>query len=220
MKSQWRQATQSFRKIYTSHFIWKVCVWEGGGDRTELQHTDLPSPSGHSRVSFPFSRATQPEARGPSSLLDAGFLYHILSPTGLVSKLTGLVSKLVWSPELTDFLSSPSYIIVQSPTQYLPITGHRDVSLPLSLEWHVWLSSIGNNCHTVHRRISLTVPWDFTLSHIVSQARIRQWNLQLPRLWNGMFCRVEGQYTTPLLVRVQGPICNKSTDNNKPLGLV
>ena len=27
--------------------------------------------------------------------------------------------------QLTLFLSSPSYIIVQSPTQYLPMTGHR-----------------------------------------------------------------------------------------------
>ena len=60
----------------------------------------------------------------------------------------------VWSPKLTDFLSSPSYIIVQSPTQYLPITGNRDVSLPLSLEWHDWLSSCGNNCHAVHRSLS------------------------------------------------------------------
>ena len=85
--------------------------------------------------------AAQPEARGASSLLGAGFLYHILSPTGLISKLT-------------DFLSSPSYIIVQSPAQYLPITGHWDVSLPLSLEWHVWLSSSGNNCHAVHRSLS------------------------------------------------------------------
>ena len=41
---------------------------------------------------------------------------------------------------LTDFLSSPSYIIVQSPTQ--------------SLEWHVWSSSNGNNCHAVHRSLS------------------------------------------------------------------
>ena len=67
-------------------------------------------------------------------------LFRILSPTGLVFKLT-------------DFLSSPSYIIVQSPTQYLPITSHRDLSLPLSLEWHVWLSSSGNNCHAVHRSL-------------------------------------------------------------------
>ena len=42
--------------------------------------------------------------------------------------------------QLTDFLLSPSYIITQSPTQ--------------SLEWHVWLSSSGNNCHAVHRSLS------------------------------------------------------------------
>ena len=42
--------------------------------------------------------------------------------------------------KLTDFLSSPSYIIVQSPTQ--------------SLEWHVWSSSSGNNCHAVQRSLS------------------------------------------------------------------
>ena len=79
--------------------------------------------------------------RGPSFLLGADFLYHILSPNSLISKLT-------------DFLSSPSYIIVQSPTHYLPITGHRNVSLQPSLEWHVWSSLRGNNCHAVHRSLS------------------------------------------------------------------
>ena len=63
--------------------------------------------------------ATQPEARGPT-LLGAGFLYHILSPTGPVSKL-------VWSPtgpvsKLTDFLYSPSYIIVQCPLLLVGVT--------------------------------------------------------------------------------------------------
>ena len=37
-----------------------------------------------------------------------------------------------------------------------------------------------------------------TLSHIVSQAHPCQWNMQLPRLWNGMFGWVGGQYTTIL----------------------
>ena len=60
-----------------------------------------PHSSGHNHVSYPFSWAAQPEAWGPT-LLGAGFLYRILSTTGLVSKLT-------------DFLSSPSYIIVQRP---------------------------------------------------------------------------------------------------------
>ena len=92
-------------------------------------------------VSFLFSRAAQPEARGPSFLLSAGFIYHILSPTSGLQKLT-------------NFLFSPSYIIAQSPTQYLPMTGHWDVPLLPSLEWHVWSSSSGNNCHEVHRSFS------------------------------------------------------------------
>ena len=67
-----RITTQFFRKMCTSHFIWKGCVWEGVGDRTELQHIDLPTLIAIS-VSFPFSRVAQPEARGPSSLLGAVF---------------------------------------------------------------------------------------------------------------------------------------------------
>ena len=50
--------------------------------------------------------------------------------------------------------------------------------------------------HSLPVHQSMTVPWDFTLSHIVSQAHLRQWNMQLPHLWNGMSGRVEGQYTT------------------------
>ena len=108
---------------------------------------------------------------------------------------TASCHQLVWSPKLTDFLSSPSYIIVQLPTQYLPITGHRNVSLPPSLEWHVWWSC--SSQVTLFRCISL---WLYrgilTLSHIVSQAHPRQWNMQLPHLWNGMSGQVEGRYTT------------------------
>ena len=87
-------------------------------------------------VFFSFSRAAQPEARGPT-LLSAGLLYRILSLTGLVFKLT-------------DFLSSPNYMMVQSPTQ--------------SLEWHVWSSSSGNNCHAVHRSLSSGASvYDYTM---------------------------------------------------------
>ena len=126
------------------------------------------------------------------SLLGAGFLYRILSQTGLISKLT-------------DFLSSPNYIVVQSPTQYLPMTCHRDVSFPPFLEWHVWSSSSGNNCHAVHRSLSsgasvcectagfYLVPYCQPMEYANG---ICQWNMQLPRLWNGTSSRVEGQYTT------------------------
>ena len=48
---------------YTSHFIWKgskellkVLLWEGLGNRTELQHID-PHSYGHNSVSFPISWA-------------------------------------------------------------------------------------------------------------------------------------------------------------------
>ena len=50
--------------------------------------------------------------------------------------------------------------------------------------------------HSLPVHQSMSVPWDFILSHFVSQAHLPQWNMQLPRLWNGMFGRVEGQYTT------------------------
>ena len=146
-------------------------------------------------VSFPLSRAAQPEAWGPT-LLGARFLYRILSPPGLVSKLDS---------KLTDFLSSPSYIIPQSPIQYLPITGHRDCHF--RCPWNgmfdchraeITVMQFTGHSLLVHQ--SESEPLDFTLSHIVSQARLRQWNMQLPRLWNGVFGRVEGQYKTFLSV--------------------
>ena len=88
----------SLLEKYTSHFIWKVaCERELETERNCNILT--PTLMAISVVSFSFSRAAQPEAWGPT-LLGAGFLYRILLPTGLVSKLT-------------DFLSSPSYIIVQ-----------------------------------------------------------------------------------------------------------
>ena len=115
------------RKIKLSLY-WKGCEWKGVGDRTELQHID-PHSYGHQRF-FPVLLGCSTGGLGaqplwvlvsstasylqlvwsPNSqsgafglpLLGAGFLYRILSPTGLVSKLT-------------DFLSSPSYIIVQHP---------------------------------------------------------------------------------------------------------
>ena len=72
-------------------------MWEGGGDRTELQHIDHRS-IGHNHVSFPFSWAAQRVAWGPT-LLGTSFLYHILSPTGLVSKL-------IWLPVLTKLYNN------------------------------------------------------------------------------------------------------------------
>ena len=159
-----------------------------------LQHIDLTSPSGHSSVSFSFFWCS---TGGLGAQLSAGFLYHILSLTHLISNSSDL--QLVWSP--THWLSiPPSYIIVQSPTQ--------------SLEWHVWSSSSGNNCHVVHRSLSsgasvyesimdfYLVPFRQPNPPTRFLSITGHWNVSLPSgasLWNGMFSRVEGQYTTLLL---------------------
>ena len=98
-------------------------MWEGVGDRTELQHFD-PHSYGHQRCVFLVLLMLN---RRPG-----GSAFCWLSLPYLVSNSPYL--------QLTDFLSIPIYIIVQSPTQ--------------SLEWHVWSSSSGNNCHAVHRSLS------------------------------------------------------------------
>ena len=103
--------------------------------------------------------------------------------------------------QLSDFLSSPSYIIVQSPTQ----------SPTQSLEWCVWLSSSGNNCHAVQRSVSsgasvyecimgfYLVPFRQPNLPTWFLSITDHWDVSLPSgasLWNGMFGRVEGQNTT------------------------
>ena len=106
--------------------------------------------------SFSFSGAAQPEAQGPSSLLDDGFLYCLLSPTGLqnywgprgplrlgvafptTSYQQHLWYSCLWLPVLTELYNSSTP--TQSPTQ--------------SLERHVWSSSSGNNSHAVQRSLS------------------------------------------------------------------
>ena len=131
-------------------------MWEGVGDRTELQHIDLPSPSGHSRLSFPSPGLLNKGPEGPA------YLGHILIPASSHQ----LVSK------LTDFLSLPIYIIVQSPTQYHWIgTFDRHQA-------EITVMQFTGHSLPVHQ--SMSVSWAFTLSHIVSQARLRDFFPQLP----------------------------------------
>ena len=155
----------------------------------------------------------QLEAWGLSFLLSAGFLYHILSPTGLQNcwgprgplLLGGGFPYHILSPtrlisNSSDFLSSPSYMIVQSPTQ--------------SLEWHFWSSSSGNNCHAVQRSLSSGVSvYECIMGFYLVPFRqpnpptrflsiTGHWNVSLPSgasVWNGMFGRVKGQYTTVVM---------------------
>ena len=122
-------------------------------------------------VSLPFSRAAQPEAWGPSlsggscssiqhiltnssdpQLVSRGgghegsSLYWVLVFSTSILSLTGLVSK------LTDFLSSPSYIIVQrSPSSY---GRHKLHSFnPSTVKATLCYSSTGCTCY-LHRFVS------------------------------------------------------------------
>ena len=135
-------------------------------------------------------------------------LQLVWSPTVSGASLPHLVSDFS-GPQLTDFLSSPSYIIVQSPTQ--------------SLERHVWSSSSGNNCHAVQRSLSsgasvyeciigfYLVPFRQPNPATRFLSITGHWDVSLPSgasLRNGMFCLVEGQHTTDmtlsnLMVRLQ-----------------
>ena len=101
------------RKIYLSLYLKGLCV--RGNWRQNRTATYWPSHIGHNRVSFPFSWAAQPGAWGPT-LLGAGFLYHILSPTGLVSKL-------IWLPVFTEFYNSstPTFLWVSQIALIQPI---------------------------------------------------------------------------------------------------
>ena len=69
----------------------------------------------------------------------------------------------LYSPVFLLFNSSAFYYLqtptqwyghASTPPQFLPISGDRDVPLPLSLEWPVWSSLSGNNCHAVQRSLS------------------------------------------------------------------
>ena len=132
--------------------------------------------------SFSFSMAAQPDAQGPSSLLDDGFLYCILSATFLDpnsiggSKTTGgpegpfrsgflshvllatsLDSNSVGGPEgPSAWRGFPYHTSPLTPTVWLlALTElYNSSTLTQSLEWHVWSSSSWNNCHAVHRSLS------------------------------------------------------------------
>ena len=83
--AQWIKTSEDFfRKICTSHFIvrvrkglLKVLLWEGVGDRIELQYIDSHT-YGHQRCVFLVLQSCSTGGLGAHSV---GFLYGILSPT-------------------------------------------------------------------------------------------------------------------------------------------
>ena len=132
-----------------------LCAWEGVGDQTELQYID-PHSYGHQRCVFLAHQGCSTGGPGVHSLLDAGFLYHILSPTGLISKLNqGSRGPLLLGGGFLYHILLPTGLVVE--TNWLPVfieLYNSSIAHSISLEWHVWLSSSGNNCHAVHRSLS------------------------------------------------------------------
>ena len=78
-------------------------------------------------------------------------LHHVLLPLQLSRLNSTVLNCSIRRPYITFKLLRAD---MDTPPRLLPISGDRDVSLPLSLEWPVWLSLSGNNCHPVQRSLS------------------------------------------------------------------
>ena len=112
-------------------------------------------------VPFSFSRAAQPEAQRPSPLLDDGFLYCILSLTGLQNSIGGPEGPFgrMWLslPHLVSDVSDPQLIrgpkgplrrafsttsyqqLLWTPTVWLPVlTELYNSSCPLNRPLYLW----------------------------------------------------------------------------------
>ena len=121
-------------------------------------------------VSFSFSRATQLEARGLSFLLRAGFLYHILSPTGLLTHL----SPTHWLPVLTELCnSSIAHSISILMASQAGICHFRRLWISMLDHHQAEITVMQFRGLSLPVNQSMRVSWDFTLSHFVSQARLR-----------------------------------------------
>ena len=178
-----------FINICTSHFIvrvrkglLKVCMWEGGGDRTETA-IFWPPLLWPATLCLSCSPDAQLEAQWRSSLLDDSFLYCILSASSLDPNSSGPQAPSAWCGFPYHISSiTPSPVVTGTATVLTSVlTELHNSSTPTqlptrSLKSHVWSSSSGNNCHAVHRSLSsgasvyeCTMGIFFTSSHFVSQ---------------------------------------------------
>ena len=136
MRGSWRPNRSA---TYWPPLLWPsaLCLSRSPDAQPGAWGPSLSGTCSHSRIFSPTGLISKLKRGSQRPLLSGGsFLYHNLSPTSPISYSSEL--------QLTDFLSTASYIIVQSPSQ----------SPAQSLEWHVWSSSSGNNCHAVHMSLS------------------------------------------------------------------
>ena len=128
-------------------------------------------------VSFSFSSTAQPEAQGPSSLLDDGFLYCILSASSLDPNSSGPQAPSVWCGfpyHISSITPAPALTATATVLTKLYNSSTSTWSPTRSLEWNDWSSFSGNNFHAVHRSLSSGASvyeciMGFTLSQFISQ---------------------------------------------------
>ena len=164
-----KQTSEDFLiKICTYHFICNVCVWEGVGDRTELQYFD-PHSYGHQRCVFLVLQGCStwgPEAHSAGWWLS---LLHLISnfsgpqliggpegPFGLAwLSLPHLISN--FTPSLTLWLLSwLSYIIVQRPLNRL-----HDLWNGMFDRHQAEITVMQFTGHSLPMHQSMSVPWEF-----------------------------------------------------------
>ena len=136
--------------------LFKVLLWEGAADRTELQYID-PYSYGRQRCVF--------------------LVLQGCSTGGwMMAFFTASYQQLVWSPNSIGlpkgpfgmvWLSLPQLVSYSNCLTSVLIELYNSSTPTQSLEWHVWSSSSGNNCHASLRSET------FTLSHIISRAHLR-----------------------------------------------
>ena len=175
-----------FIKYFTSHFICKVSkrvtqsLRVRGSWRPNITEIFWPQSYGRQRCVFLVLHGCSTGAL-EFTLLGAGFPYYISSLLRLqlyCLSSTLLACLLLFNSSALYYLQTPTrwYEHASTPPQLLPISSNRDVSLPLPLEWPVWSSSSGNNCHAVQRSLSSgasvyesIMGFFFTSSHFISQ---------------------------------------------------
>ena len=104
-------------------------------------------------------------SRGPL-LLGGGFLYHILSLTRL--------SPTHWLPVLTElYNSSIAHSVSILMASEAGICHFRCLWTGMFDHHQAEITVMQFRGHSLPVHLSMSIPWDFTLSHFVSQARLR-----------------------------------------------
>ena len=162
------------------------------------------------------TRGTPTQSGDPSAW--CGFPYHILSPIPKLHRGPEGPFGRVWLslPHLVSDVSDPQ--LIRGPNSiWLPVltelyNSSTPTQLPTqSLEWHVWSSSSGNNCHAVQRSLSSGasvyecimgfLPCPISSAKSAHAISFDYWPLECVTSFrcitlNGIFGRVEGQNTT------------------------